>query len=129
MFLGPRPPTRPLDPMLVSTPPWLAKPWILTCLRTYVGSMLNQYNRNGRCTQKIRIRFIAQTVEHRDSDQNGSRVVSIYTLASKQSYFSNFEFKIRLSRLGFSFQKQKQIPVFELKNYRLSVRSHKHYTN
>ena len=39
--------------------------------------------------------------------------------------FSHFQFKIRLIRLGLSFQKTK-IPVFELKTYWFTARSHNH---
>ena len=39
---------------------------------------------------------------------------------------SYFEFKIRLIKLGLSFQKTK-IPVLELTTYWFSVRSHNHY--
>ena len=46
----------------------------------------------------------------------------------QQTGFYDFVFKIRLIRLGFSFQNSK-IPVFELTTYWFPVRSHNHYTN
>ena len=44
-----------------------------------------------------------------------------------QSGFSYFEFKIRLIRLGLSFQKTK-IPYFKLTTNWFSFRNHNHYT-
>ena len=54
-----------------------------------------------------------------------SGVCIINTLADNK--LDNKLFKIRLIRLGFSFQKL-NFPVFELTTYWFPVRSHKHYT-
>ena len=62
------------------------------------------------------------TIEGRVTNKCCLTLAAVITIS-----LSNFVFKVRLIPLGFSFQKQK-IPVIELTTWRLSVRSHNHYT-